>query len=126
MSKVVKVSDRGYQRIAEEASRHQLFLIDALDNFLFSEDSLNTGEEEDDDGTFQVASDLVDVDEYGFDQQQAEQTMPTGPESDPCPMCGADVGWSGLSARRSAMAFMLKHGNFRRCPECLKEKQVAI
>ena len=45
---------------------------------------------------------------------------------DPCPMCGADVCWSQLPARLSPVAFLLKHGYFRRCPTCRKEKQVAI
>lgn len=46
-------------------------------------------------------------------------------EVDPCPMCGSDVGWFGLSVRKSPMAFMLEHGYYRRCPQCRKEKQVA-
>lgn len=37
MSKVVKVSDGAYQLIADVATRHQIFLIDALDNILFKE-----------------------------------------------------------------------------------------
>ena len=125
MSKVVKVSDGAYQLIADVASRHQIYLIDALDNILFNED-LPMAEEEDDGGAVQVASDLVGVDEYIIDQQLASQIRAPEVESDPCPMCGADVGWSGLSVRRSPMALMLKHGNYRRCPECLKERQVAI
>ena len=126
MSKVVKVSDRAYQRIAEEASLQGIFLIDALDNLLFNQDSLVAIEEEDGDSTLRVVSDLVDVDKFDVYQQQAGQLMPRAPESDPCPMCGAEVGWSGLSVRRSPMAFMLKHGNYRRCPECHIERQVAI
>ena len=47
-------------------------------------------------------------------------------QPDPCPMCGADVSWSQLPARLSPVAFLLKHGYFRRCPTCRKEKQVAI
>ena len=83
-------------------------------------------EEVDDDGTVQVASNLVEVDEYSVDQKLASQIRAPEVESDPCPMCGAEVGWSGLSVRRSPMALMLKHGNYRRCPECHKERQVAI
>ena len=123
MSKVVKVSDGAYQRIADEASLRGIFLIDALDNLLFNEDSLNAREEENGDT---VMRDLVDLGKFDVNQQQAGQLMPRAPESDPCPMCGADVGWSGLSVRRSPVAFMLKHGNYRRCPECHNERQVAI
>ena len=36
MSKVVKVSDGAYQLIADVASRHQIYLIDALDSILFN------------------------------------------------------------------------------------------
>ena len=126
MSKVVKVSDGAYQLIADVASRHQIYLIDALDNILFKEGNPIEEEEVDDDGTVQVASNLVEVDEYSVDQQLASQIRVPEVESDPCPMCGADVGRSGLLVRRSPMAFMLKHGYYRRCPGCHKERQVAI
>ena len=43
---------------------------------------------------------------------------------DPCPMCGDDVGWSKLSARRSPLARFLVHGYYRRCPRCHRERQV--
>ena len=125
MSKVVKVSDGAYQLIADVASRHQIYLIDALDNILFNEDLL-MAEEEDDGGAVQVASNLVEVDEHSVDRQREAQTRPPEAESDPCPMCGADVGWSGLPARRSFWAFMLTDKYFRRCPVCHKEKYVAI
>ena len=125
MSKVVKVSDGAYQLIADVASRHQIYLIDALDNILFNED-LPMAEEEDDGGAVQAAPNPADVDEYRVDRQREAQTRPPEEESDPCPKCGADVGWSGLSVRQSPVAFMLKHGTYRRCPECRKERQVAI
>ena len=125
MSKVVKVSDGAYQFIADVASRHQIYLIDALDNILFNEELL-MAEEEDDGGAVQVASNLVEVNEHSVDQQLASQIRAPEVASDPCPMCGAEVGWSRLSVRRSPMALMLKHGNYRRCPECHKERQVAI
>lgn len=123
MSKVVKVSDGAYQLIADVASRHQIYLIDALDNILFNEDLL-MAEEEDDGGAVQAAPNPAEVDEHSVDQQLASQIRAPEVEYDPCPKCGADVGWSGLSVRRSPMAFMLKHGNYRRCPECHKERQV--
>ena len=45
---------------------------------------------------------------------------------DPCPMCGADVGWSTLSTRRSLLAPFLEHGDYRRCPRCKSERQVPV
>ena len=66
MSKVVKVSDGAYQRIAEEASLQGIFLNDALDNLLFDEDSINAGEEEESDGTLRVVRDLVGVEKLTF------------------------------------------------------------
>ena len=125
MSKVVKVSDGAYQLIADVASRHQIFLIDALDNLLFNEDLL-MAEEEDDGGGVQAAPNPAEVDEHSVDQQIASQISAPVLESDPCPMCGAEVGWSGLPARRSFWAFMLTDKYFRRCPVCHKEKYVAI
>ena len=122
----MKVSDGAYQLIADVASRHQIYLIDALDNILFNESNLIEEEEEDDDRTFDVASDLVEVDHFSGGRQLASQIKALEAESDPCPMCGADVGWSGLLVRRSLLAFMLTDKYFRRCPECHKEKPVAI
>ena len=67
MSKVVKVSDGAYQRIAEEASLQGIFLIDALDSLLFNEYRLIAGEEEDGDS---AVRDQVDLDKFDVDQQQ--------------------------------------------------------
>ena len=52
-------------------------------------------------------------------EEQVEPTIATF-QPDPCPMCTADVGWSELPLRRSPVAIMLKHGYYRRCPECDK------
>ena len=125
MSKVMKVSDGAYRLIADAASRNQIYLIDALDNMLFNESNLIEEEEEDNHGTFDVASDLVEVDHFSDGRQLASQIKAIEAESDPCPMCGADVGWSGLPARRFFLAFMLPEKYYRRCPECHKEKPVA-
>ena len=125
MSKVVKVSDGAYQLIADVASRHQIYLIDALDNILFNEDLL-MAEEEDDGGAVQAASNPADVDEYSVDRQREAQTRPPEAESDPCPKCGVDVGWSTLPSRRSLFAFMLTEKYYRICPECHKETPVSI
>ena len=46
--------------------------------------------------------------------------------ADPCPICGEDVGWSKLPARRSLLAMFLEHGYYRRCPSCRRERQVAV
>ena len=126
MSKVVKVSDGAYQLIADVATRHQIFLIDALDNILFNEDNPIEEEDADDDGTFQVASDLVDVDQFSDGRQLASQIKALEAVSDPCPMCGADVGWSALPSRRSLFGFMLTEKYYRSWPKCHKEKPVTM
>lgn len=46
--------------------------------------------------------------------------------ADPCPMCGEDVGWSKIPARRSPVARFLMHGYYRKCPRCRRERQVEI
>ena len=47
-------------------------------------------------------------------------------DRDICPRCGADVAWSGLPARRSLLAPLLRYGYYRRCPQCGKETEVAL
>jgi len=59
----------------------------------------------------------------GLEVIQAQTTLEPA-HFDPCPMCGANVDWFGLPARRSLVAVLLKHGYFRKCPQCKREKEV--
>ena len=65
--------------------------------------------------------------ETGLRQEVEDLTaqLQTLEAKDPCPMCGEDVGWSKLPARKSVFARFLEHGYYRRCPRCRRERQVA-
>ena len=61
-----------------------------------------------------------------FHRQADADSHEGAPQPDPCPRCGADVGWHSLPARRSLLAPLLRNGYYRRCPMCKKETEVQL